>query len=395
MIPIGTNIWPGRRPYANYALIGMNIAVFLASYDPFAYVLWGPAAPIRPWARIMMLTPADWRFWQPVTYAFLHGGLLHILGNMFFLYLFGNNVNDRLGHPGYLCFYIAGAVFSGLGHVLFHSYSHVPTIGASGAVAAVTGAYLVFFPRSLITVLYWFVFLFGTVHIPAIWFIGLKMILLDNLVVRTSPFIAYDAHLAGYAVGIGLSLGLLASRLIPTNHLDLWSSIVQWNRRRRFRAMVADGYDPFTATRQVQSWPVSVDQAQSAKERQAAQLRARIYGSISQRDLAGAASAYLELKALDGGQVISRQAILDIANYLASQGRYVEAAQAYEAYLAHYSSSAQAEQVMLMLGLLYSRYLNKPNDALQWLRRAVELLVDPGQKDLCQREILRLGGSPA
>ncbi|MDH7600146.1 MAG: rhomboid family intramembrane serine protease, partial [Sedimentisphaerales bacterium] len=303
MIPIGTNIWPRHRPYANYVLIALTVGVFLASYDPTMGGFLG-SIHIRPWARGLMLVPSHWRIWQLATYAFLHDGLLHILGNMFFLYLFGNSVNDRLGHIGYLCLYLAGAAFSGLGHILVHRYSSIPTIGASGAVASITGAYLVFFPRSLVTVLYWFLFLFGTVNIPALWFIGLKMILLDNLIVRTSPFVAYEAHLAGYAFGIVSSLALLASGIAQANHLDLWSVIRQWNRRRRFRSMVAKGYDPFSGVRQGRSSESAKGEGVSDRQQEVFAISKQIWDLLARRDLAGASQAYLRLTAVDQDQII-------------------------------------------------------------------------------------------
>ena len=204
--------------------------------------------PIRPWAADWLLLPAAWQYHQFLTYAFLHGGLLHILGNMFFLYMFGNNINDKLGNLWYVVFYLAGAIFSGVGHTLVNLDSYVPTLGASGAVAAVTGAYLVLYPQTLITVLYWFFFI-GTVEVPALYFIGIKMIVIDNVIARMPDSVAYDAHLAGYAYGILVTLGLLATRLVSTSQFDLWAMIRQWNRRRQYRDAVADGYDPFSGDR--------------------------------------------------------------------------------------------------------------------------------------------------
>ena len=173
----------------------------------------GAREQLRPWADTFMLTPAHPYLWQFITYAFLHGGFMHIIGNMFFLYLFGNNVNDEFGNLAYLCFYLAGAVFSAIGHILLNSGSATPILGASGAIAAVTGAYLVLFPKTLITIIYWFIII-GTIDIPALYFIGLKMIIIDNVIIRYTPHVAYDAHLAGYAFGIVVSIFLLSTRLI-------------------------------------------------------------------------------------------------------------------------------------------------------------------------------------
>ena len=136
--------------------------------------------------------------------------------------------------------YLAGAVLSGVGHTLVNLDSVIPTLGASGAVAAVTGAYLVLFPQTLITVVYWFFFI-GTVEVPALWFIAFKMILFDNMIASFGSTVAYDAHLAGYAYGIGITLLLLATRLVNSSSFDLWAMIKHWNRRRLYRDAVASG----------------------------------------------------------------------------------------------------------------------------------------------------------
>ncbi|MHC4126188.1 MAG: rhomboid family intramembrane serine protease, partial [Planctomycetota bacterium] len=164
VLPIRTSIRPYRTPYVNYFLIAINAAVFLLSYYKHIEPSTGTVEVLRPWAEQFMLTPIRPFLWQFVSYAFLHGGFMHIIGNMFFLYLFGNNVNDKLGSIGYLCFYLAGAVFSGVGHAIV---SDASVLGASGAVAAVTGAYLVLFPQTLITVVYWLIFI-GTIDLPAL-----------------------------------------------------------------------------------------------------------------------------------------------------------------------------------------------------------------------------------
>ncbi|MHC4584056.1 MAG: rhomboid family intramembrane serine protease, partial [Planctomycetota bacterium] len=153
----------------NYGLIAVNVLIFLLTFQPHENPA-GYETILRPWAQQFQLIPVRPYLWQFVSYAFLHGGLMHIIGNMFFLYLFGNNVNDKLGNIGYLCFYLAGAVFSGIGHTVIHFSSSAPTLGASGAVAAVTGAYLVLFPQTLITVLYWLIFI-GMIEVPALYFI--------------------------------------------------------------------------------------------------------------------------------------------------------------------------------------------------------------------------------
>jgi len=396
LLPIRTNIWPRRTPYANYALILLNVLVFLLSYGgPYRYMIHGEVVvlPIRPWAADWLLVPAAWQYQQFLTYAFLHGGVIHIVGNMFFLYLFGNSINDKLGHLWYITFYLAGAILSGVGHTLVNLPSYAPTLGASGAVAAVTGAYLVLYPQTLITVLYWFFFI-GTVEIPALYFIGLKMILIDNVIARMTPGVAYDAHLAGYTYGLLITLGLLATRLVGTSNFDLWAMLRQWNRRRQYRDVVAEGYDPFLGNagrRSVEAREVPRSPAEAQRQAKVDQIRHEISRWIAQRNMAAAADLYLELMQVDPEQVLPRQYLLDIANQLAGNHRSAEAAHAYEQFLTHYGNYEHAEQAELMLGILYSRYLHDPPQAVAHLQKAVERLSDPGQLKMCREELARLG----
>ena len=385
MLPIRTSIQPRRTPYMNYALILVNIIIFILTYS------WH-LRHIRPWAEMFMLLPRPMtEVWQFVAYAFLHGSLMHIFGNMYFLYIFGNNVNDKLGNIGYLCLYLGGAVFAGIGHTLLHQN---PVLGASGAVAAVTGAYLVLFPQTVITIIYWFIFI-GTMEISALYFIAFKLIVWDNMVEPkfSTAAIAYDAHLAGYAFGIVAIIVLLATKLIESNHTDLWSMIRQWNRRRRFRDTVASGYDPFKgANVQKSVWAkeVAPKTTPGVQAEEMARLRAEITALINQRNLAAAAERHLELLKLDAEQVLPRQYQLDIANQLMSMGKWAESARAYEVFLAHYSTYGHIEQVRLMLGVLYGRYLNEPKKAIELLEAAREKLTDEGQKKMCSDELARL-----
>jgi membrane associated rhomboid family serine protease len=390
ILPYKTNIIPRRTPYANYIFIAINVFVFLLEYQ------FSPDGGLtfRPWVRYFMLYTQRQELWQFVSYAFLHAGLLHIIGNMFFLYLFGNNVNDKLGNVGYIAFYLAGAVFSGIGHVLLNSASNFPTLGASGAVAAVTGAYLVLFPQTLIAVFLWFFFFIYTIEVPALYFIALKMIIIDNVMLRYAG-VAYDAHLSGYAFGIISMIGLLATGLIDSSQFDLWAMIKRWNRRRQYRDVVANGYDPFygrSKVRSVDSVEVKKTPAEREAEEKILALRTEITSRILERNLAAAARVYLELIKEDSRQALPRQQLLDIANQLAGDKQTAEAAEAYEQFLKYYGNYEHAGQVELMLGLMYSRYLSKPEHAIKHLHAAEKKLSDPGQLKMCRDEIAGLDG---
>lgn len=382
LLPIRTNIEPRRTPYMNYALIAANVVIFLLSYS-------GGPTSLRHWSVPYMLTPSYPFLWQFITYAFLHGSFLHIFGNMYFLYMFGNNVNDRLGNVGYLGFYLAGAVFSAIGHILiapFHGLGvATPVLGASGAIAAVTGAYLVLYPQTIITILYWF-FIIGTWDVPAIYLILIKMIFIDNVITRTAANVAYDAHLAGYAFGIGAILLLLIIKLLPHNEFDLWAMIRRWNAKRVYRDSVSQDWDPFAGrlTKKITVKEVQQDEKTTA-------LRQEILTRISQGNLAAAAQLYLQQAAAsDTGLLLPRQSLLDIANQLMSEGNWPDAAATYEKYLTWFGTSEHSEQVRLMLGIIYARYLPDEAKAVEYLKLALNKLTDPSQKKLCADEIQRL-----
>jgi membrane associated rhomboid family serine protease len=386
--PIRTSIRPYRRPYANYALIAINFLIFFLSYN------WPNKSDpevLRQWAQQYMLVPARPHIWQFVSYAFLHGGIMHIGGNMFFLYLFGRNVNDKLGNIGYISFYLAGAVFSSIGHVLLGGG---PVLGASGAIAAVTGAYLVLFPQTMIVIFFWLYFFIDTFEISALYFIAFKMIIYDNIIARYTPNVAYDAHLSGYAFGILTMFIMLSTGLISSSTFDLWSTLKRWNRRRQYRDVIAGGYDPFSGnvSRKISVRQVDKEAPVINKEEyeRVQQLRSEISQRIAERNMPEAARKYLELMELDKSQLPPRQHLLDIANQLAGENRHSEAAAAYEKFIRHYGTYEHIEQVQLMLGILYCRYLHQTELAIKNLEAALKRLTDAGQMKMCRDELQKL-----
>ncbi len=155
--------------------------------------------------------------WPFLTSQFLHGDWLHLLGNMWMLWIFGDNVEDRLGRLRFLLFYVLGGVLAGVVHTLSMRDSLLPTIGASGAIAAVMGAYMVLYPRARIVTLLPIPLLFLTFDLPAVVFMGLWMWLqVQGLLSGAGP-IAWWAHVGGFLVGIALlTLFLPRSRRAPS-----------------------------------------------------------------------------------------------------------------------------------------------------------------------------------
>jgi membrane associated rhomboid family serine protease len=206
VIPIGDDNTSRRTfPVVNYGLIALNVVVFLVELsqpDPQAY--------IARWGAVPATISAGHGLETLVTSAFLHAGWLHLLGNMLFLYVFGDNVEDAFGHARYLLFYLACAVLAGLGQVLLAPGAELPGVGASGAISGVLAAYLVMFGTNPVRVL---IFVFPTV-VPAYVMIGVWIVLqLLNGVASVSQTaqtggIAYGAHIGGFIGGLLLTLVL-------------------------------------------------------------------------------------------------------------------------------------------------------------------------------------------
>jgi membrane associated rhomboid family serine protease len=153
-----------------------------------------------------------------LTSQFLHAGWLHLLGNLLYLWIFGNNVEDRLGRAGFLLFYLAGGVLAGLAQVAIDPTSPIPTIGASGAIAATLGAYLVFFPGARVTSLVFLGFFYQLVRIPAaivlgLWFVLQLMDGIGSLGPSQGGGVAFFAHIGGFVFGalVAWSITLLGS----------------------------------------------------------------------------------------------------------------------------------------------------------------------------------------
>jgi len=369
-----------HTPWVNYSLIGINIVAFVATASPAGHHL----------GERLALFPLQPRWYEFLTYQFMHANLMHIFGNMIFLYVFGNNLEDRLGKIGYLAFYLGGGVIAGYGHCLA---SNAPVVGASGSVAAVTGAYLILFPKVGVTIFYWIFFYLGTFEVTSMVLIGLYIVL--NLVQSFGgdTGVAYEAHLAGYAFGIAVAGGLLAVRLLPREPYDLLALLEHRRRRQRFRRMAHEGEAPWIAGNP----PPDGHRAQplTPQQQQLATLRHQIGAAIAGHDLQRAAGLYQDLLRIDSRQVLSQQQQLDLANHLMSAGRHEVAAHAYELFLQTYPMYPHREQVQLILGLIYARYAPRPQRARELLTAALDRLNDTAQRQMAQSALDGLVPSPA
>ncbi|NVM23193.1 MAG: rhomboid family intramembrane serine protease [Desulfobacterales bacterium] len=231
MIPIRDTIRSETYPIVNSLIIAVNVVVFLAELsqgqeiNKFIYT-YGlvPARYTVP--QISAYFTSSQQVISFLTFMFLHGGLLHLLGNMWSLYIFGDNVEDRLGHLRYLGFYLLCGLASGVSHLAINRYSEMPTIGASGAIAGVMGAYLVLYPRAKVLTLVPIFFFFQFIEIPAFFFLGLWF-LLQFLSAAAAPAhaggIAWWAHIGGFIFGIIF--------------LKLFETLPETGARKKFHAL--------------------------------------------------------------------------------------------------------------------------------------------------------------
>ncbi len=210
MFPLYDTIPSRKKPYVLYSLIVINIAVFLYElslthpqlYSFFAHYGIVPARyTVESVRNILGFSLLPW-----ITHMFIHGGWMHIIGNMWYLWIFGDNVEDVLGHWKFLLFYLSGGIFAALVNFIFMPTETVPMIGASGAISAVMGAYFMLFPHSRIVSLVFFFIFFTFVEIPAFvylffWFLmQVYNGMIDAAFQATN--VAWWAHAGGFVYGM-------------------------------------------------------------------------------------------------------------------------------------------------------------------------------------------------
>lgn len=397
LFPVRTDRPLRSTPLVNYALIGVNIVIFILTSAQIAGAsMWFPE--IGSWSQVIERYPVTGYYLHPtepktiqfLTSMFLHADLWHLLGNMVFLYVFGNSLEDRLGKIGYLFFYLAGGVFSGLGHAMVETS---PILGASGAVNAVTGAYLALFPLARVTVLFFF-FIVGFLEIPSMWLILLRFIQDAIQFFANAGGVAYLAHMSGSLFGFLLGMILLWTRILPREPYDMLSLLEHRKRRQQFRALTRKGFEPWEGRAGTKPSTAGEAALPTAAEQRLMDKRAEISRAISTKHLDRAAELYAELLDLDGNQVLNPQAQVELANHVAGTGHHELAARMYELYLNTYKSTTEREQLELMLALLYIRYLKRGQRARELLTTAMPKLRDADQKSLAQSLLVQLEAMP-
>ena len=210
MFPIRDHNPSERTPYVTWALIALNVGIFISYYRLFSndvaisnfFYRWG-LVPRASYPETF------------VTSMFLHGSIMHLAGNMLFLWVFGDNMEDQMGHVGFLLFYLAAGLAAAFAQVASAPDSIVPMVGASGAIAGVMGGYLLLFPKARVDVVLILIIIFRIIPVPAwivlsAWF-GLQLIQ-GSMTPIDQGGVAYWAHAGGFAAGVLLTFPLWRKR---------------------------------------------------------------------------------------------------------------------------------------------------------------------------------------
>jgi membrane associated rhomboid family serine protease len=224
LIPLRDSIRPRRKPFVNWLLIAANLAVFFYNLGMMPdrleefYFRYG-VVPSRVLSLLLSGSPLDPLIFPFFAAMFIHGGWVHLVGNMWYLWIFGDNVEDRLGHFKYLLFYLAAGIIGSVAHVIANPTSPVPIIGASGAIAGVLGGYFISFPRSRILALVPIFFFVTLLEVPSVIYLALWFILqLFNGTLSLGGVanpVAWWAHIGGFLAGMVL-IKLIAPRQVRT-----------------------------------------------------------------------------------------------------------------------------------------------------------------------------------
>jgi membrane associated rhomboid family serine protease len=245
MIPLRDNIPTTRPPVVTYALIAANILAYflwqrggisfgdptsqhytcnLQDYAAIPYEFTHPGNQVE--FDPSCGAPTAPTYLTAFTAMFMHGGLLHLAGNMLFLWIFGNNVEDSMGSPKFLVFYVLGGLAALLGQIIVGPGSQVPTIGASGAIAAVLGGYILLFPKARVVTVIFIIFFFTILELPALLVLGLWF--LQQAVFGALDLtnagqggggVAYFAHIGGFVFGL-LTIRLFSNKNRVQRQLD-------------------------------------------------------------------------------------------------------------------------------------------------------------------------------
>ena len=385
-LPLGDEPNPRGVPVVTYTLIGINVAVFLFVTLPLSGVrpspddpvLWeyltalGPQLSPRMEERLLQhlsaydlvvfaygFRPADPGVLTLLTSLFLHGGFMHLAGNMLFLWIYGDNVEHRLGPARYLAAYLGTGILATLSHAVLDFGSVIPMVGASGAISGVLGFYFIWFPRNRVRLwIMLFPFFMNVIYAPARLVLGMYLII-DNLL----PFlatrgaggggVAYGAHIGGFIAGLAYA---------------------RWSQRREVQRPPAD-FEPDPVATTFDSDPSSVRG-----------IRQLIAAGEHER----AAPAYFGLSAARTMRLLMPEESINFGRWLANNGHPDAALVVYQRHLRDYPLGPYAAEAHLGAGLVQLYARNQPTAAYQHLVAVLDAEPHPETEGYARRALTEI-----
>jgi len=388
MFPIGDDNPTRNKPFVTYGLIIANIAVFVG-----VNVMTPPEETQQIWST------HGYQSAEPLglgvlTYQFLHGDWLHILNNLWMLWIVGDNVEDKLGHGRYLLTYLAAGVaaawvFSATGQIfndlpLIEGVREPPLVGASGSIFGMMGMYLIFFPEARIRILLWFLLLIQVIRVRAKWVIGMW---LGLEVWRTlqahgpsAGHVATSAHVGGGVFGILLAIWL-KPRIGGGGDGDAWD--VHTGFAKRSTSSTGDQY---AATGARSSW----FESPAPPEDSLLELEDRMIDLVRRGEMRHAIDLYPRYEAMHRERPLPGDIQIEIAHEYYEQGLHRDALAAYQRYLSTEPGGEERAEAQFRVGVIYARWLDDPVRARGFLQAAARAHPDPEIRRFAGEELQRL-----
>ena len=358
-LPIGDEPNPRGTPHLTYALIGLNVAVFLLTFLPMTAQFADPADPrvaeylsairqnLPPNVPMEQVTPqltaydllvfeygyrpSDPSIVTLFTSMFMHGGFMHLFGNMLFLWIYGDNVEHRLGATGYVVWYLGSGAAATLFHGAFASGSPIPLVGASGAISGILGFYFIWFPHNKVRVLIFLFYFIRVVMLPARWVLGFYIVVSNILpflvTVGEGSGVAHGAHIGGFLMGVVVALVL--------------------NRR------------------EMTARPREYREEHSSPSNRPRSIGEAITGAVAQGKFEKAAELYFVIPSLRTRGMLTPEVSLLLANWMSKNGQARGALTVHQRHLRDYPRGPGLAEAHAGAGLVQLHDLGEPTAAYQ------------------------------
>ncbi len=410
--PIGDEPNPPGRPIVTYALIAVNVLIFLAVSLPLQSMRIDPSDPnAQDYLNFLLrLNPEytvdfvlqystayeaftwEWGF-KPgapsvadlFSCMFLHAGWSHLLGNMWFLYIFGDNVEHRLGPVSYLLAYLLTGVLGTLLFSIFAWGSMAPLIGASGAISGVQGFYFLWFPRNRVRVLVFIIFFLNIFYIPARFMIGFWLIFSNVLPALSSvqSQVAYFAHIGGMLAGVGIAWGL--NRYVDSSGL-LGALARRIDHRRAEQIEAGVNFTPIGRDRS----RFTVIPGFGGKEPAAPLTGAEGFSQAMARGtMEMALRIFAELSPADRAEIADSD-IMKLADHYTDGGDYDTALSILQRFISQYSGSDKAARAHLRAGLIHVHFKRQPTAAAQHLHAVLDMNPTPEMEEVVRNALSQI-----